>query len=160
MFYVGYTFGAVAMVWYGRRSSDAKSDIGIFCNRHILCRQGLMMTIVTTGHLWISLVLLAITTAGIAAITSLGSLAGVDSPATIGLIKTPTGSFILGLYAVVAVMGLGRSGHAAQSNLYVILISTWRNYLCHSKMKWYGSPVRPQASAKDWPKLSCAKGLG
>ncbi|WP_223508357.1 MULTISPECIES: hypothetical protein [unclassified Pseudomonas] len=65
------------------------------------------MTTVTTGHLWISLVLLAITTAGIAAITSLGSLAGVVSPATIDFIKTPTGSFILGLYAVVAVMALG-----------------------------------------------------
>lgn len=91
---------------------------------------GLAMTTLTTGHLWASLVFLTLTTAGIvgaypvfwaaataqlskrnaaagiAIITSLRSLAGVVSPAAIVLIKTATGNFTLGFYAVAAVMAL------------------------------------------------------
>lgn len=119
------------MVWYGRRSDSRQERHWHFAVATFCAAIGLVMTTLSTGHLWTSLMLLAITTAGIvgaypvfwaaataqlskstaaagiAVITSLGSLAGVVSPAAIGLIKTSTGSFTLGLYAVAAVMALG-----------------------------------------------------
>ncbi|MDB5983514.1 MAG: Nitrate/nitrite transporter [Pseudomonas sp.] len=128
---IPYTFGAIAMVWYGRRSDRRQERHWHFALATFCAATALVITTLTTGHLWTSLMLLAITTAGIVAaypvfwaaataqlsksnaaagiavITSLGSLAGVISPAAIGLIKTATGSFTLGFYAVAAVMALG-----------------------------------------------------
>jgi D-galactonate transporter len=125
---IPYTVGAVAMVWYGRRSDRLQERYWHFAIATFCAAIGLAMTTLTTGHLWTSLILLTLTTAGVvgaypvfwaaataqlskrnaaAGIASLGSLAGVVSPAAIGLIKTATSNFTLGFYAVAAVMALG-----------------------------------------------------
>jgi D-galactonate transporter len=128
---VPYCFGAVAMVWYARRSDRLKERHWHFAVATFCGAGALVLSTFTPGYLWTSLSLLAMTTAGIVAaypvfwaaataqlskasaaggiavITSLGSLAGVISPAAIGLIKTSTGNFTLGLYAVSVVMASG-----------------------------------------------------
>lgn len=129
---IPYTFGAVVMVWYARRSDQRQERHWHFATATFCAAAGLVLSTWTASQLWASLALLAITTAGIvgaypvfwaaataqlgrgtsatvgiAIITSLGSLAGIVSPAAIGLIKTSTGSFEVGLYTVAAVMALG-----------------------------------------------------
>lgn len=118
-----YTFGAIAMVWFGRRSDIRRERRWHFAFAAFVGATGLIAT-TWTGALWPSLICIAIAAAGmvaafpvlwgaatarlttnaapagIATITSIGSLAGVVAPFAIGQIKTSTGSPALGLYLI------------------------------------------------------------
>jgi D-galactonate transporter len=128
---IPYTFGAVVMIGYARHSDKHQERHWHFAIAVWCAAVALALSTFTTTGLWASLLLLAITTAGIAAsypvfwayatarlaktqasagiavITSLGSLAGIVSPAAMGLIRTTSGSFTQGLYVIAAVMSLG-----------------------------------------------------
>lgn len=124
---IPYAFSAIAMIWWGNRSDRVQERRWHFAVAAIACAAGLTLTAATT-HLWLSIALIAmasagvissmpvfwaaatsvlprdVSVAGIAAITSIGSLAGVVCPYPLGLIKTHTGSLALGLYAISAVV--------------------------------------------------------
>ncbi len=124
---IPYTFAAIVMIWWGHHSDRSGERRWHFAVAAVACAVGLTSTTVTT-HLWLSVALIAIagagaissfpvfwavatsslpkdvSVAGIAAITSIGSLAGVVCPYPLGLIKTHTGSLTLGLYGVSAVV--------------------------------------------------------
>lgn len=124
---IPYTIAAIVMIWWGHRSDRSRERRWHFAVAAVACAVGLTLTTVTT-HLWLSIALIAlagagaissmpvfwatatstltkdVSVAGIAAITSIGSLAGVVCPYALGLIKTHTGSLANGLYAVSAVI--------------------------------------------------------
>jgi D-galactonate transporter len=124
---IPYTFAAIVTIWWGRRSDRLHERRWHFALAALVGAVSLSLTTVTTD-LWLSVALMAmagagaissmpvfwatatsilpknVSVAGIAAITSIGSLAGVVCPYALGLIKTQTGSLAGGLYAVSAVI--------------------------------------------------------
>lgn len=128
---IPYAIGALAMVWYGRRSDARKERRRHFAVACLLGAIGLFGSTFTTQSLWASIALLSLASAGIvsalpvfwaastsylsprtaaagiAIITSVSNLAGVASPYVLGLIKTATGSLSAGLAAIAGLLVLG-----------------------------------------------------
>lgn len=143
---VPFAFGCVAMIWWGRRSDRVMERRWHTALPLFLCGAGLVACLGFTT-LWPTIIALCVTLVGvyalkgpfwaivteglplaisaasIAAINSVGNLAGFVGPFLIGYIKDQTGSFVLGLlpligFAFVAgttvlLMGRQGSGRAA-----------------------------------------------
>ena len=128
---IPYAVGAIAMVLYGRHSDARAERRWHFAGAVLISALCLFVTTLTNHSLGLSLVFFAVanagivsalpvfwamstsqlslrsSVAGIAIITSCANLAGMVSPYAIGLIKTATGSFTNGLYAISALMVVG-----------------------------------------------------
>ncbi len=139
-----FAFGVVAMIWWGRRSDQVQERRWHTALPLFLCGGGLVACLMFTT-LWPTMIALTVTLMGvyalkgpfwalttealplsisaasIAAINSIGNLAGFVGPFMIGYIKEQTGSFVLGLlpligFAFVAgftVLMMGRSAQRA-----------------------------------------------
>lgn len=125
------TVGAIAMVWYGRRSDRTNERRWHFAFATFIAAIALVLTTFVDNQIWVSMALLAVTSAGvvsafpvfwaaatarlstasaaagIAMITTLGSLSGVFSPFAIGMLKSTTGSISTALYLVATVVAIG-----------------------------------------------------
>ncbi|WP_439671829.1 MFS transporter, ACS family [Cupriavidus necator] len=125
---IPYSIGMLAMFWVARRSDARRSHRQSFVIATCVAALGLAATACTTGSLWMSMTLVSAATAGvvsafpvfwaiatsvlpknvaavgIAAITTLSGLAGVLCPASMGLLKTATGSTSIGLYVLAALL--------------------------------------------------------
>jgi D-galactonate transporter len=128
---IPYTFGAVAMVWYGRRSDRKGERRWHVAAASFVAAMALAASTWTGSHLWLSIALLSLALGGIiaaypvfwaaatsavppqaaaasiAAITSIGALSGVTTPYAIGVLKTLTGSLSAGLYCAAAMVAIG-----------------------------------------------------
>lgn len=128
---IPYTFGAVVMVWYGRRSDRKRERRWHLAVAAFVAAATLIATTMTTANAWLSVALISLAVGGvvaaypvfwaaatsavpraaagasIAAITSIGNLSGVATPYTIGVLKSLTGSLSAGLYCTAAMMILG-----------------------------------------------------
>ena len=141
---VPFAFGCVAMVWWGRRSDQKRERLWHTAVPLFVCAAGLVACVAFAASLLPTVLALCFTligvyavkgpfwatatemlptataAAGIAAINSIGNLAGFIGPFLIGAIKDATGSFTLGLlpliaFAVVAgcvVLAMGKQGPA------------------------------------------------
>jgi ACS family tartrate transporter-like MFS transporter len=122
---VPFAFGCVAMILWGRRSDRVMERRWHTALPLFLCGAGLVACLMLTT-LWPTLIALtvtlmgvyalkgpfwaitteglpiAISAASIAAINSIGNLAGFVGPFLIGYIKDATGSFVLGLLPLIA----------------------------------------------------------
>ncbi|RDK07524.1 MFS transporter [Cupriavidus lacunae] len=125
---IPYSVGMLAMFWVARRSDARRSHRQSFVTATCVAALGLAATACATGGLWMSMALVSAATAGvvsafpvfwaiatsvlpknvaaigIAAITTLSGLAGVLCPASMGLLKTATGSTSIGLYVLAALL--------------------------------------------------------
>ena len=121
---IPFAFGVVAMIWWGRRSDRVQERRWHTALPLYMCGAGLVACLVLT-QLWPTLIALtvtlmgvyalkgpfwaittealplAISAASIAAINSIGNLAGFVGPFLIGYIKDQTGSFVLGLLPLI-----------------------------------------------------------
>ncbi len=128
---IPYTFGVVAMVWYGRRSDRKRERRWHLAAATFVAAMALAASTWTASHLWLSLALLSLAVGGIvaaypvfwaaatsavprraaaasiAAITSIGNLSGVTTPYVIGVLKKLTGSLSAGLYCAAAMLAIG-----------------------------------------------------
>jgi ACS family tartrate transporter-like MFS transporter len=141
---VPFAFGCVAMIWWGRRSDQVQERRWHTALPLFLCGAGLVACLGFTT-LWPTIIALTVTLIGvyalkgpfwaittealpvaiaapsIAAINSIGNLAGFVGPFLIGYIKDATGSFVLGLIPLIAfafvagavVLLMGRDQRAA-----------------------------------------------
>ena len=122
---IPFAFGCVAMILWGRRSDRVMERRWHTALPLFLCGAGLCACLVLTT-LWPTLIALTVTLVGvyalkgpfwaitteglpvaisaasIAAINSIGNLAGFVGPFLIGYIKDRTGSFVLGLLPLIA----------------------------------------------------------
>lgn len=122
---IPFAFGVVAMIWWGRRSDQVQERRWHTALPLYLCGAGLVACLAFT-QLWPTLIALTVTLMGvyalkgpfwaittealplsisaasIAAINSIGNLAGFVGPFLIGYIKDQTGSFVLGLLPLIA----------------------------------------------------------
>ena len=122
---VPFAFGCVAMIWWGRRSDQSGERRWHTAIPLFLCGGGLVACLFFTT-LWPTIIALCVTLIGvyalkgpfwaitteqlplsisaasIAAINSIGNLAGFVGPFLIGYIKDATGSFVLGLIPLIA----------------------------------------------------------
>jgi ACS family tartrate transporter-like MFS transporter len=130
---VPFAFGCAAMIWWGRRSDLKRERLWHTAIPLFVCAIGLVACMVFASSLLLTILALCFTlvgvyavkgpfwatstemlpaataAAGIAAINSIGNLAGFVGPFMIGYIKDATGSFTLGvvpLIAFAAVAGL------------------------------------------------------
>ncbi|HEU0203029.1 MAG TPA: MFS transporter [Burkholderiaceae bacterium] len=128
---IPYLVAVIAMVWWGRHS-DATLERRWHCVVAMLvCGAALVLSTLVAGNFWLSIVLLCFAAAGAAAVTpvfwtipsayltpaaaaagialvsSLGSIAGFVSPFVIGSIKAATGSLTYAMYFVAAMLVLG-----------------------------------------------------
>ena len=142
---VPFAFGCVAMIWWGWRSDQKRERLWHTAIPLFVCAAGLVACVLFATSLLPTVLALCVTllgvyavkgpfwatatemlpaataAAGIAAINSIGNLAGFVGPFLIGAIKDATGSFTLGLlpliaFAVVAglvVLAMGRQSPAA-----------------------------------------------
>jgi ACS family tartrate transporter-like MFS transporter len=128
---VPFAFGCAAMIWWGRRSDLKRERLWHTAIPLFVCAIGLVACMALATSLSLTILALCFTlvgvyavkgpfwatstemlpaataAAGIAAINSIGNLAGFVGPFLIGYIKDATGSFILGMvplivFAVVA----------------------------------------------------------
>ncbi len=142
---VPFAFGCVAMIWWGWRSDRKRERLWHTAVPLFVCAAGLAACVAFAASLLPTVLALCVTllgvyavkgpfwatatevlpaataAAGIAAVNSVGNLAGFVGPFLIGAIKDATGSFALGLlpliaFAVVAgfvVLAMGKQGPAA-----------------------------------------------
>ncbi len=123
---VPFAFACVAMIWWGRRSDQKHERLWHTAVPLFVCAAGLMACVVFAASLAPTILALCFTligvyavkgpfwatatemlpaataAAGIAAINSIGNLAGFVGPFLIGAIKDATGSFTLGLLPLIA----------------------------------------------------------
>ena len=123
---VPFAFGCVAMVWWGRRSDRKRERLWHTALPLFTCAAGLVGCVAFAASLVPTVLALCVTllgvyavkgpfwatstevlppataAAGIAAINSVGNLAGFVGPFLIGAIKDATGSFALGLLPLIA----------------------------------------------------------
>ncbi len=123
---VPFAFGCVAMIWWGRRSDAKRERLWHTAIPLFVCAAGLAACMAFAASLVPTVLALCITllgvyavkgpfwatatemlpaataAAGIAAINSIGNLAGFVGPFLIGYIKDATGSFTLGLLPLIA----------------------------------------------------------
>lgn len=141
---IPFAFGCVAMIWWGRRSDIKQERLWHTAIPLFVCAAGLVACIAFASSLLPTVLALCVTllgvyaikgpfwatatemlpaasaAAGIAAINSIGNLAGFVGPFLIGYIKDATGSFALGLMPLVAfavvsglvVLAMGRQSPA------------------------------------------------
>ena len=123
---VPFAFGCVAMIWWGRRSDQKRERLWHTAVPLFVCAAGLVACVAFASSLLPTVLALCVTllgvyavkgpfwatatemlpaataAAGIAAINSIGNLAGFVGPFLIGAIKDATGSFTLGLLPLIA----------------------------------------------------------
>ena len=141
---VPFAFGCVAMIWWGWRSDQKRERLWHTAIPLFVCAAGLVACVLFATSLLPTVLALCITllgvyavkgpfwatatemlpaataAAGIAAINSIGNLAGFVGPFLIGAIKDATGSFTLGLLPLIAfaavaglvVLAMGRQSPA------------------------------------------------
>lgn len=121
-----FAFGCAAMIWWGRRSDQKRERMWHTAIPMFVCAAGLVACVAFAASLVPTVLALCFTllgvyaikgpfwatatemlpaataAAGIAAINSLGNLAGFVGPFLIGVIKDATGSFALGLVPLIA----------------------------------------------------------
>jgi D-galactonate transporter len=128
---IPYAVAVIAMVWYGRHS-DATLERRWHCvTAMLVCGVALVLSTMVVGNFWLSMALLCVAAAGAASVTpvfwtipstylsptaaaagialvsSLGSVAGFASPFAVGAIKSATGSLTYAMYFVAAMLAVG-----------------------------------------------------